>query len=161
MTFVKGQSGNPAGRPPGIKNRSTLFAEALFEGEGEMIIRTAIKQAIEGDSTALRLCLDRLAPRLTARACPVSFEIPRLESAADALAALSRIAVAVGAGTLAPDEADELSKPINRWIDALKAVDFEERLKKLEEERDRPEEHHRIRFELDPSSFESDPSTAA
>jgi Family of unknown function (DUF5681) len=144
MTFVKGQSGNPAGRPPGIKNRSTLFAEALLEGEGEMIIRTAITQAREGDPAALRLCLDRLAPRLTPRACHVSFDIPRLESAADALAVLSRIAEAVGSGELAPDEADELSKPINRWIDALKAVDFEERLKKLEEERKRPSGDHEI-----------------
>jgi Family of unknown function (DUF5681) len=43
MPFQKGQSGNPAGRPPGRKNRSTIFAEALLEGEAEMIMRNAIR----------------------------------------------------------------------------------------------------------------------
>jgi len=33
--FKPGQSGNPAGRPKGSRNRSTLALEAIFEGEVE------------------------------------------------------------------------------------------------------------------------------
>ncbi len=36
MPFVKGQSGNPAGKPKGIKNRATLLQEerrAIFEAK--------------------------------------------------------------------------------------------------------------------------------
>jgi hypothetical protein len=33
MTFEKGQSGNPAGRPPGSRNKATILAEAMFQGE--------------------------------------------------------------------------------------------------------------------------------
>lgn len=42
MTFVKGQSGNPAGRPAGSKNRiSEKFIQAItadFEQHGETVI---------------------------------------------------------------------------------------------------------------------------
>ena len=36
MTFIKGQSGNPAGKPKGIKNRETLLKEerrAIFDAK--------------------------------------------------------------------------------------------------------------------------------
>ena len=32
MPFQKGQSGNPAGRPRGSRNRSTILFENLLEG---------------------------------------------------------------------------------------------------------------------------------
>ena len=32
MTFEKGQSGNPARRPQGSRNKATILAEAMFQG---------------------------------------------------------------------------------------------------------------------------------
>jgi len=40
--FEKGQSGNPGGRRPGWRNRATLAAEVLLEGEAEALTRMAI-----------------------------------------------------------------------------------------------------------------------
>jgi hypothetical protein len=48
--FEPGQSGNPAGRPKGSRNRSTLALEAIFEGEAEKLSRRAIEMALEGDA---------------------------------------------------------------------------------------------------------------
>jgi hypothetical protein len=31
--FKKGQLGNPTGAPPGVRNKATLAAEALFDSE--------------------------------------------------------------------------------------------------------------------------------
>jgi hypothetical protein len=45
MRFEKGESGNPAGRPPGSHNKATILAESIFEGEAESIIRMAIDKA--------------------------------------------------------------------------------------------------------------------
>jgi hypothetical protein len=62
--FRPGQSGNPAGRRTGSRHKATLAMEALFEGEAEAIGRKAIEKAKEGDTTAMRLCLERIiAPR--------------------------------------------------------------------------------------------------
>ena len=54
--FAKGVSGNPAGRPVGSRNKATLLALQLLEGEAEALTRKAVEQALEGDTTALRLC---------------------------------------------------------------------------------------------------------
>ena len=35
--FRKGQSGNPAGRPPGSRNRATSMVQNLLEGAAENI----------------------------------------------------------------------------------------------------------------------------
>jgi hypothetical protein len=98
MTFQAGQSGNPGGRPKGARGKAAIFAEGLFEGEAEEIIRKAVEMAKEGDTTAIRVCLDRIAPRRRDRAVP--FELPALHSAESALSALADIAAAVSRGDL-------------------------------------------------------------
>ncbi|MEM1152189.1 MAG: DUF5681 domain-containing protein [Pseudomonadota bacterium] len=60
--FKKGQSGNPAGKPKGTRHRATRAVEALMEGEADAITRKAIDAALAGDMTAIKLCLDRIAP---------------------------------------------------------------------------------------------------
>src|SRR5215217_606904 len=54
--------GNP-GRPPGARNKATLAALALLEGEAEALTRRCVELALAGDVTALRLCLERLLPK--------------------------------------------------------------------------------------------------
>src|ERR1051326_5864413 len=53
--FSKGRSGNPLGRPQGSKNRATIAAETLLDGEAEALTRKAIRMALAGDSTAMRM----------------------------------------------------------------------------------------------------------
>src|SRR4029077_13663458 len=87
--FRKGQSGNPSGRPQGARNKTTLAVEALLDGEAENLTRKAIELAKAGDGPSLRLCLDRLVPARKDR--PVAFDMPRLETAGDALKASTAI----------------------------------------------------------------------
>ena len=132
MTFQPGQSGNPAGRPIGARGKAALLAEQLFEGEAENIIRAAIDAAKEGDTTAVRLCLDRVAPRRRDRV--VTFELPPLHSAASVLSALADIAAAVSGGDLTPAEGEAISRLLDRYLRTLDHVEFEQRLAKLERE---------------------------
>ena len=52
--FKPGQSGNPAGKPKGARNKATLAIEALLDGEAEALTRKAIERALEGDGVALK-----------------------------------------------------------------------------------------------------------
>ena len=104
----RGVSGNPNGRPKGSRNKVTLAIEALLEGEAESLTRKVIERALEGDGTALRLCLDRLAPPRRDR--PVPFDMPALKEAADCRDAFAAIVAATAEGELTPREGTALAK---------------------------------------------------
>ena len=130
--FRKGQSGNPAGRRPGSKNRKTLAAELLLDGEAERLARKAVALALEGDPIALKLCLDRiLAPR---RERAVRIALPPLNSAADLACVMAAIVLATAEGRISPGEAFELAQAIATAMKAIEASDFERRLRRLEDE---------------------------
>ena len=44
------------------RNRATLAAMELLDGEAEALTRTAIDLALSGDMAALRLCIERIIP---------------------------------------------------------------------------------------------------
>jgi hypothetical protein len=56
----KGVSGNPAGRPRGARNKATMEAQALLEGEVGPLTRKAIGAALDGCQTTSGT--DPLAP---------------------------------------------------------------------------------------------------
>jgi Family of unknown function (DUF5681) len=129
--FRKGQSGNPSGRPCGARNKATLAVEALLDGEAEGLTRKVIERAFAGDTTALRLCLDRLLPPRKDR--PVSFAMPTIETAADAAKAMGAIMAAVASGELTPAEASEIARLVEVYTKTLELSKFEARLRALEE----------------------------
>ena len=61
--FTKGQSGNPAGRPVGSKNKCTQFRE-LLEDDIPALISVLSDKALGGDMNAMRLLLERLVPKV-------------------------------------------------------------------------------------------------
>ncbi len=130
--FEKGQSGNPAGRAKGSRNRATEAAERLLDGEAERLTRKAIELALKGDPTALKLCFDRiLAPR---RERTVRIALPPFESAADLAAVTAAIMRAAAEGRLSPGEAFELAHVLEAAMRAINTSDFEKRIKALEED---------------------------
>src|SRR5256885_13264954 len=53
--FAKGQSGNPAGRRRGCRNKATRAAEAYPDGDAETFARKAVQLALAGNPLATRL----------------------------------------------------------------------------------------------------------
>lgn len=62
MKFQKGQSGNPRGRPIGSINKRSQLAK-LLELHADALISKAVELALNGDTNALRLCIERLIPK--------------------------------------------------------------------------------------------------
>lgn len=61
--FEKGHSGNPAGRPVGIRDRRVALRAAL-EGRANDLLDKAVERALEGDSAVLLALLSKLIPNL-------------------------------------------------------------------------------------------------
>jgi Family of unknown function (DUF5681) len=114
MRFQPGQSGNPAGRPPGALNKKTLAAQALLEERAEEIVTNLMDRAMEGHGTAMRLCFDRLVPK--GRDRPVAIELPVIKTAEDAELALTVVLDELAAGKLTISEVSALITVIDRML---------------------------------------------
>jgi hypothetical protein len=96
--FRKGQSGNPAVRPPGSRNRATSMVPNLLEGAAENIAKRAAQLAEEGNVAAIRICMNRLSP--VGQHNPVAFELPPIHSPHDCL----RVERMIAQGKAHPDD---------------------------------------------------------
>ena len=128
--WKKGQSGNPAGMPKGTRHRATMLAEKFMEDDAEDIVRAVVNAAKAGDPTAMRLCIERLAPLRKGR--PITFDLPDIETASDITKAFCMIAKAMAAGEMTPDEAGTVATVIEAHRKAIEMAELEERVRKLE-----------------------------
>jgi hypothetical protein len=128
-TAGKFAAGN-SGRPRGSRNKATLAIESLLEGQAEALTQTAINKALEGDSVALRLCMERIAP--APKDQPVSFSLPKMNNALDASEAAGSVLTAVSMGELTPIEATRVMGLIDSYRRTLELTELEERLRVLE-----------------------------
>lgn len=126
-----GQSGNPAGKPRGARHKITVAIQSLLEGQAEAITQKAIDAAMEGDTTALRLCLERILP--ASKEIPVRIDLPSMESISDLPKVTAALIAAVSSGEILPGEAEKLGKLIDNHRAALEIADLDVRLKALED----------------------------
>ncbi|HTQ33703.1 MAG TPA: DUF5681 domain-containing protein [Stellaceae bacterium] len=106
--WVKGQSGNPRGRPSRAR-QAAYVAEALIVRKAVPLTNKLIELALGGDRAALRACIDRITP--ARREPPVELDLPAvIDSRASLLAALTQIADAAAAGALTSSQSAALAK---------------------------------------------------
>ncbi|UWR30168.1 hypothetical protein K3758_01080 [Sulfitobacter sp. W002] len=121
--------GNP-GKPKGSRHRATQAIEAMLKGQQEALTQAAIHKALEGDVTALRLCLDRIAP--ARKDAPVSFALPEVETAEDAAKAARAILKAIAEGDVTPLEAATVMAVVEQFRRTLETTEIERRITALE-----------------------------
>ena len=121
--------GNP-GRPKGARHKTTRAVEHLLDGEAEGLTRKAVELALEGDTTALRLCMERIAP--ARKDTPVNFDLPAMKSAQDASQAAQAVLQAVSEGQLTPLEGASVMALVEGYRKALETTELEQRIAALE-----------------------------
>ena len=129
--FKPGQSGNPRGRAKGSKDRWTEFRE-LLEPHAEDLVTKAVELAKEGDTTALRLCLDRLIPPIKPRELSVQldgFTGSLTEQGQGILETMAR-------GELTPTEATSLLQALVAQGKIIETDELVKRVAALEARRD-------------------------
>ena len=128
--FEKGRSGNPGGRRRGCRNRATLAATALLEGEAEALTRKAVEMALDGDPTAMRLCMERvLAP---CRERTVEFNLPPIEgtrneatsgpSPREVAWTMDAVTAALAQGEITPGEAEKIAGVVDTFVRAIETT---------------------------------------
>jgi hypothetical protein len=127
--FEQGQSGNSAGKPKGARHRTTLAVERLLEGEAKEIGRKAVELAKSGDTVALRLCLERIAPVRKGR--PIALALPVMLTPADVTTAMSAIISQMAEGETTPEEAASVIETKRK---ALETEELDRRLSVIEQQ---------------------------
>jgi hypothetical protein len=124
-------SAGNAGRPKGSRNKATIAIESLMQGQAEALTQIAVTKALEGDSVALRLCMERIAP--APKDQPISFRLPSIKGALDASKAAGSVLSAVSNGELTPIEATRIMGLIDSYRRTLEVTEIEQRLQALED----------------------------
>lgn len=128
-TFASGNSG----KPKGARHRATQAALNLLEGQTEALTQKAVDMALGGDTVALRLCLERIAP--PRRDAPLAFVLPAMTGAHDGVKAAGAIIGAVSIGDLTPQEGAHVMALIETYRRTLETTELESRIAHLEGQR--------------------------
>ena len=127
--FQKGQSGNPAGKPKGAKDRRTEM-RALLQPHADKLIQTAVNLALAGDVQALRICIDRIIPPV--REDRLQVALPDIADAAGCTDAQAAIMKAVASGELLPSQGEALAGLVEHQRRAMYDQDLAKRIEAIE-----------------------------
>ena len=125
--YKKGQSGNPVGRPRGIKDKRTSIRE-LLKPHAKDLIDKAVSLALDGNTIALRRCLDRLIPPLKQRDEPITLKLTGTTLTENGLSVIN----ALSKGEITPSEANSFLQAIVAQTRITEMDEIEARLIKLE-----------------------------
>jgi uncharacterized protein DUF5681 len=128
--FAPGCSGNPAGMKLGTRHRTARLVQRMMSGDAEAVVKAVVTAAKEGDMTAARLVLDRIAPPCRGR--PVRLNLPAIVTAADLVKALAAVADAMARGVISAEEAQAAAAVLERHRKAVETHDLERRITALE-----------------------------
>jgi hypothetical protein len=95
---------------------------------GEELTQIAINLARTGHPVALKLCMDRVFPM---KDRPVTFDLPAMSTAADAVGAMGSIVLGLADGDLTPQEALRVAKLVESFSKTLCTAELERELRKL------------------------------
>ncbi|MBT3042959.1 MAG: hypothetical protein KME67_08885 [Candidatus Thiodiazotropha sp. (ex Codakia orbicularis)] len=137
MKFQPGQSGNPAGRRKGARNKRTALMKALQEHFGgvrqaeaeQKFWALVLNAATKGDASCLSLIAQRLQPPTKPQTPLLSIDLPD-----EPVEAATRLLKAAGSGEASVEQVKPLLSGLS---DLLKAREFEEldqRLSDLEDQ---------------------------
>ena len=123
MQFTKGVSGNPAGRPQGIKDKRHRYSEAI-DSMIPQVLDSVFQRAIAGDMTAAKMLLDRTLPNKRPEQ-----ERVEVSHTGNISSDAQNVLRSVLDGEVSPDVGASL---LSAMTSVLKAIEVEELTKRIE-----------------------------
>ena len=130
--FAPGQSGNPDGAKPGRRHPALEALDAIGHERAQAVLDRVILAAESGDMRAAEIVLRRVWPER--RGKPVRIDLPAVNTAADLVPAMARVAEAMACGDLSPEEAQSVTAVLEGQRRVIETRDMEARLKRIEDE---------------------------
>ncbi len=134
--FLPGGAGGP-GRPSvrTVDRLRQAVEEAVTPEHLTAVMRRLTRAALEGNIPAARIVLERSCGKPVESppaGAPITFEMPRMRTAAECNAAVERIGEAVCRGDVDREAAKLMLDVIQTRLKAIEVTDFEQRLAELE-----------------------------
>lgn len=123
--FEKGNGG----RKPGSRNRTTVIASALMEGQEAELVQTGLALAKAGNIPMLKLFLERMLPKEP----PIHLELPPLRTLSDAKEAMALITKAMAEGKISPSQGAAVASVTDRFTRAVEFTEISKKVADLEE----------------------------
>jgi len=124
-----GQSGNPAGRPPGITNAKKM-RDTIGQKDLKAILTQLVAQAKSGDTAAAKLLLDRALPPLKVIEMPV--RVDGVDPSASTLENASAVIAALADGHIAPGQVAAILNGLASLAKVREVEELEKRIEVLE-----------------------------
>jgi hypothetical protein len=118
------------GRPKGSRNKSKSPTQDLFDEYSLHVARKCIFQAIQGDKSAMRICMERIIPARQDTFIPMN--LPVIRKAQDLDKAAEKVMQGVRRGRITPVEGGRVMNILESRVRIIERVQWEDRITRLE-----------------------------
>ena len=132
MQFTKGVSGNPTGRPRGIKDKRHRYSESI-DSMIPQVLESVYQKALAGDMTAARMLLDRTLPNKRPEQ-----ERVEIEHSGNIASDAKNVLRSVFDGEVSPDVGASLLSSMTSVLKAIEVEDLAKRIEALESKKNEP-----------------------
>jgi hypothetical protein len=119
------------GRPPGSRNKIASPLQQTLEEHAETLTKKCVHMALQGNTIAMRLCMERLLPVRRQRV--LEFKLPPTKTMADLSAASETVVRGVSRGVLTPGEGQAFTVMLDGRRRMIETEELDARLRTLEE----------------------------
>jgi len=127
--FAPGNRLGP-GRPKGSRNKEKSPGQHLLDRYGVSVVGKCISLAMQGDQSALRLCMERISP--ARRDACIRLSLPAVRTARDVDKAGEKVTQAIQRGDITPADGARMMNILESRLRIIESVQLESRLEKLE-----------------------------
>jgi hypothetical protein len=131
MKFQKNISGNPGGRPKGITDKRAELRK-LLEPHAKALVEKVIELALGGDANAMRLCIERLIPKIKTEAIDLVLPDLDMTKAETLLVIGAEVLRSVSTGVLTPEQGKIFSDIVETQRKNIEVADLAIRVGEVE-----------------------------